>query len=237
MKKNRPSIIQQSVDHIRDSIYTSWKLAKTVGMNHGVNLSGIDAIRGIDESLNGRKLLWMASSVQKVMRQEEQQMVNEIDSTVIKEEHQDKVVDGIKFDIEQLFIYIIKHFSLEQKVHTGTVEIGITVDGAELEPNAHHVTIGFKLCDKYSINPKTGEQIFNGGEDSIQPDRWCFQIMMRTAKDKKITYNHFFREVFALCTKMRKYGLTSIGWKPFAIPEPQDKKSTQICLKRGGADT
>lgn len=53
----------------------------------------------------------------------EKQMENEIEFTdVIKEEHQDnKVVDGIHFDLEQLFIYIIiQHFGLEEKARIGT---------------------------------------------------------------------------------------------------------------------
>jgi hypothetical protein len=55
------------------------------------------------------------------MSQMEQQMANEIDVTVTQEDHQYKVVDGITFDIEQLFIYNIKDFGLEQKARTDTV--------------------------------------------------------------------------------------------------------------------
>jgi hypothetical protein len=41
------------------------------------------------------------------------------------------------------------------------VEISITVDGAKLDPNAHHVTIVFKICDKMARDPVSGNLLFS----------------------------------------------------------------------------
>jgi hypothetical protein len=57
--------------------------------------------------------------------------------------------------------------------------------------------------------------------------------MVIIAKDNKITYDKYFRNIFDFCDKVRKEGIN--GWKLFKISEPQDTKSTQIVLDRVGA--
>jgi hypothetical protein len=114
--------------------------------------------------------------------------------------------------------------------------MAITVDGAKLDDKVHHVTIGFKICDKRPCDPITGELIFDenlpdGEEVNMQSAEWCFPVMVILTKYNKVTYNKYF--IFAFCDKMRT--TSSNWWKPFLISEPQDMKSTQIVLDRGGA--
>jgi hypothetical protein len=116
--------------------------------------------------------------------------------------------------------------------------MAITVDGAKLEDKVHHVTIEFKICDKRACDPITGELIFYenlpyGEEGNMQSAEWCFRLMVIIAKDNKGTYDKHFRDFFAFCDKVRTTSIN--GWKPFLISDPQDMKSTQIVLDRGGA--
>jgi hypothetical protein len=40
----------------------------------------------------------------------------------------------------------------------------VTVDGANLDANSGHVTIGFKICDKSEKDPLTGKYIYTNAE-------------------------------------------------------------------------
>jgi hypothetical protein len=62
MKLLQPSLIQHNFYHTRNNVSASWKLSEMVDINCGVNLSGINAIREIEDSNNGRKLQWSALS-------------------------------------------------------------------------------------------------------------------------------------------------------------------------------
>jgi hypothetical protein len=95
----------------------------------------------------------------------------------------------------------------------------------------HHVTIGFKICDKRARDPVSGKLIFDETTEkgNLQSAVWCFLCMIIIAKDNKGTYDKYFD----FCSKVQKEGIN--GWKPFRISEPQDMKSTPIVLDRGGA--
>jgi hypothetical protein len=58
---------------------------------------------------------------------------------------------------------------------------------------------------------------------------------MFLAKDNKETYNKYLREILNDVQVLRSEGIPELGWLPFDIPEPQDMKSFQLCLGRGGA--
>jgi hypothetical protein len=47
--------------------------------------------------------------------------------------HDREHVDGVSFNVEAVFKYIIEKFGLADKVNNGTVTIVITIDGAKLE--------------------------------------------------------------------------------------------------------
>jgi hypothetical protein len=116
--------------------------------------------------------------------------------------------------------------------------MAITVDEAKFDDNVHHVTIGFKICSTRACDPITGELMFDenlpdGEEGNMHSAEWCFPAMVILAKYNKGTYDKYVRDICAFCDKMRTTGIN--GWKPFRISEPQDMKSTQIVLDRGGA--
>jgi hypothetical protein len=54
-------------------------------------------------------------------------------------------------------------------------------------------------------------------------------------KDNKSTYNKLLRHIFEFGQELRDVGIPELGWKPLRVSEPQDMKSSQMCMNCGGA--
>jgi hypothetical protein len=129
-------LIDETVTHICDNVYTTTSLAYSTDMHHGLNLTGIDNMRKIEYTKNhASKLVWSSSQVKIVQRQAEIHMQDVISFTVIKETHQETNVDGVRFDMRALFEYPITSFGLSEDACHRNVEIYVTVDGAKLDAN------------------------------------------------------------------------------------------------------
>jgi hypothetical protein len=59
----------------------------------------------------------------------------------IRERHENKIIDGIQYDTDNLFTYLVNDFHLGDLAKHETVEMAITVDGAKLDDKVHHVKI------------------------------------------------------------------------------------------------
>jgi hypothetical protein len=112
---------------------------------------------------------------------------------VIKERLHDNMVDGIQFDMRAIFYYLIESFGLNDYTKVRNVEMYVTMDGAKLDDNSGHVTIGCKICDKRSEYPVAGKYIYANDEvhdddehvDKLQSGAWCFPILYILARDNK----------------------------------------------------
>jgi hypothetical protein len=125
----------------------------------------------------------------------------------------------------ELFIYLIKHYGLEEKARTPGCEIAITADSVKLDDYCIHITCGFKMTDKDARDhlvidnndtPKRAKLLFV----TMQSERNLFPITS-LAKDNKSTYNTFLRHIFYFGQELRDAGIPEIGWKPFLVAEPQ----------------
>jgi hypothetical protein len=242
-----PSLIVHVKHHLEECVYTVEYLARTMYLKHDINLGGINAIRQIEPVQPRRKgrgcrhrnsILWSSSSIKGCMREVEKEMKETVGWKKIRERHEDNIMDGIQYDIEQLLTYLVNAFHLGELAKHETVKMAITVDGEKLDDKVHHMTIGFKICDKRVWDPITGELIFDdnlpdGKEGNIQSAEWCFPVMVILAKDNKGTYDKYFLVIFAFCDKVRNTSIN--GWNHVCIFETQDMKSTQIVLERGGS--
>jgi hypothetical protein len=165
-----------------------------------------------------------------------------ISVTVIKERHQDALVDGVRFDMGALFECLIESSGLSEDAKHRNVEIAATVDDARLDDNCQHITIGFKFCDKLAKYPVTGKYIFanEDGEkddehiDNLQSGAWCFPALSFLATESMGTYEKYIRPIYEYCEELGTVGVPKNRWKPFLVSEPQDMKSNWLCLKRGG---
>jgi hypothetical protein len=70
---------------------------------------------------------------------------------------------------------------------------------------------------------------------NLQSDKWCIPIKMFLAKDNKETYLRHVKDVFDFCQRMETVSLSEHGWLPVMLAEPQDMKSIQLYVRRGGA--
>jgi hypothetical protein len=97
------------------------------------------------------------------------------------------------------------------------------VDGAKLDDNSGHVTIGYKICDKREKYPVTGKYIYTNTEgekddehmDNLQSGAWCFTILSIFAKDNTETYEEYMHPISAYCEELRTVGVPEKGWKTF----------------------
>jgi hypothetical protein len=159
-------------------------------------------------------LIWSSGSVKVVHHHTEKEMQKEIELVSIKARDADTTVDGIKFEMRALFAYLIKAFSIGEEVKWHIVEISITVNGAKLDSNTHHVTIGFKLWDKISHYPISGKFLFPNEAgmsdsqhlDNKQSGAWCFPIIAVLAKDNNDTYEKCLRAIFEFGQELRTEG-------------------------------
>jgi hypothetical protein len=70
---------------------------------------------------------------------------------------------------------------------------------------------------------------------NIQSSENNFPITSIIANDNKSTYNKFLQHIFEFGQELRYVGIPELGWKPFRVSEPQDMKSSQLCMNCGGA--
>jgi hypothetical protein len=54
----------------------------------------------------------------------------------------------------------VRLFGLDEYANNGSIEMAITVDAAQLDDNASHVTIGFKIVDKRARDPIKKTDLF-----------------------------------------------------------------------------
>jgi hypothetical protein len=235
LKVVRPFLIRESVTQIRQNLYTKLALAEGTDRIPGFSLQCVEDFRSIEHAKKGtQKMVWSTGTIKKVHRKVESNMLQIIPMTVIEEVHDTNLVDGVSFDVEALFIHVIKAFGLSEKAQSTNVEIAITIDGAKIEGQLCHATIGFKIVDVSAVDPNTGEKMYS----NMQSDQWCIPIMTLIAKDSKSTYQKYFSDILDFTNRMRTEGLTlddGTRWNKFHIPDPQDMKSHQLYLGRVGA--
>jgi hypothetical protein len=103
-------------------VYTERSLARAMDLHHGFNLCGLDYLRLVEPAyFRDGRMLWSSSHVKKEHRAIDKEMTREINFYVINDKLNNKVVDGVRFDVEQIFHYLVTHFGLAEKSKTGTV--------------------------------------------------------------------------------------------------------------------
>jgi hypothetical protein len=143
------------------------------------------------------------------------------------------MIDGVRFDRRALFYYLNESFGLSDDAKVRNVEIYVTVDGAKLDDNSGHVTIGFKICDKRAKYKVSGKYIYANVEgekddeqmDNLQSGIWCFPIVSIFAKNNKEMYEKCLRPISAYCAELRTVGVPAKGCRPSLVSEPQNVNS------------
>jgi hypothetical protein len=231
----REQLMYKATKNYQDEYYTHVNIASTIDMRRGLNLYGYDNMVKIERGKRKRVkcLLPSTSSIPKAMTCAEKIMTETVPWELV-DGSKENINGGFSFDIEKLFIHLIKSYGLEEKSKNGEVEIAITIDGAKLDSKVAHVSFGFKLTDKDYVCPIAEKNIFYELKN-LQSDKWCYPVKTIFEKDNQETYEEHFENEFSFVRRVRAIGIPALGWKPFKIGEPQDTKDHQITLFRGGA--
>jgi hypothetical protein len=100
----------------------------------------------------------------------------------------------LKFDFELFLNYILKTFQLDEIAQRESVELSITLDGAELCNRISHLMVGIKVTDGRAVDPQMGIQLCTGGDEtfsrifSMQSQNFCFATNSLIGKDPKTAY-------------------------------------------------
>jgi hypothetical protein len=88
-------------------------------------------------------------------------------------------------------------FGLHEIARTTSIEIFITLDGAELCDHLNHLTAGVKMVYKRGVDPKTGWPLFTFTEELLgsafacQSRNFCFILKSLIGRDTKDAYDAF----------------------------------------------
>jgi hypothetical protein len=110
---------------------------------------------------------------------------------------------------EKMVRYILKAFSLDKIAETESVELCITLDGAELTKDLSHLTFGIIVTDCCAIDPRDGspcsynEDGIIGNLFKVQSRNYCFILKSLLGKDSKKAY-YEFHDVFEFFDKLMK---------------------------------
>jgi hypothetical protein len=123
-------MIQLIVNRICSNVYTSYAMACIMDLHHGFSMCGLDNMRLIDPvELSDERLMWSYRSVKRVFMKIEKEMREEITFKKISEMHMGNRVDGVSFDPEELFSYIINHIGIGEVANKRSIEVWLNVYG------------------------------------------------------------------------------------------------------------
>jgi hypothetical protein len=146
------------------------------------------------------------------------------------------------FEYERTLRLILKTFGLHEIAQSSSIEICITLDGAELCDHLNHLTAGVKMVDKRAIDPKTGRPLYTSMENllgcafSCQSRNFCFILKSLIGKDTKEAYENF-SDFFEFFEMVKNIGLPESEHgpqlQPMLVWSSQDMSSLWKCLKTG----
>jgi hypothetical protein len=127
-----------------------------------------------------------------------------------------------QYDYKCFVRYILKSFGLYDIAQTSSVELCITLDGAELCDGIGHLSAGIKVTDRQAIDPRDGTplsfvegkfgRIFN-----VQSKNYCFAIKSLLGKDTKDAYKEF-SDFFRFFEHLQREGLPESEHDPRIMP-------------------
>jgi hypothetical protein len=205
----------------------------------GLNYDGLETLQGVEElEKYERGVLPSRSSVQRAAYE-----LHDIGQNVIPfHKKNSELGEMYQYNFEVFLRFILKTFSLYEIAQRESVEMSITLDGAELCDGISHLTAGIKVTDHRALDPCDGVplctmdgetlgQIFNN-----QSRNSCFAMKSLIGKDSKRAYKEF-TDFFSFFERVKKFGLPASELGPRILPldiwSPQDLSSIWKCLGTG----
>jgi hypothetical protein len=221
--------------------FAQWKVLKAIDLSSvgGLNYNGIEALRTVEGlDLYQRGVLPSRSQIQRASYE-----LHDIGQTMIpfcKKESQ--YGEMFQYDYEKFIRFILKTFQLSEVAQRETIELCITLDGAELCDGISHLTAGIKITDARAVDPKNGIPLCAVNHEHIgrifsnQSRNYCFAMKSLIGKDSKVAYKEF-SDFFLFFERLKKHGLPASDLGPAILPmdiwSPQDLSSIWKCLNTG----
>jgi hypothetical protein len=222
------------------NIFSPWKILRAIDLSIGgcLNYNGVEVLRSV-EGLERyeRGILPSRSSIQRCAY--ELHTLGQLHIPFEKKEC--ALGECFAYDYEKLVRFLLQSFSLYDVAQRETVELCITLDGAELCDGIQHLTAGVKITDKRAIDPKDGAPLsisdgVLGRIFKVQSRNYCFAMKSLLGKDCKSAYKEF-SDFFLFFERLKKYGLPESDLGPAILPmdiwSPQDLSSIWKSLNTG----
>ncbi len=203
-------------------LFAPWKVLRAIDLSAvgGLNYNGIETLRSIEcVEKYQRGILPARTSVQRASCQ-----LHEIGQKLIPfERKQSDFGEMFQYDYEKFLRYILKTFKLDELAQTKTVELSITLDGAELCDGISHLTAGIKITNGRAIDPRSGIPLCTvhhetfGRMFSNQSRNFCFAMKSLIGNDSKKAYKEF-SDFFQFFERVKKFGLPASELGPAIMP-------------------
>jgi hypothetical protein len=102
-----------------------------------------------------------------------------------------------QFHYELFIRHLLKTFKLNDLAQRESIELCITLDGAELTKDLCHLSFGVKITDPRAIDPRDGTPLaysqegISGNIFKVQSRNYCFIMKTLLGKDSKAAYREF----------------------------------------------
>jgi hypothetical protein len=172
------------------NVFAPWKVLRAIDLSSvgGLNYNGLETLRNVEELERYQcGILPSRSTVQKVLYE-----LHDIGQRVIPfERKQCSIGEMYQYDYERFLQFILKIFQLEEIAQRESVELSITLDGAELCDGIYHLTAGIKVTDARAIDPRDGSPLSMTMDEVMghmfqnQSRNNCFALKCLIGKDCK----------------------------------------------------
>ena len=137
-------------------------------------------------------------------------------------------------DRVDITIKICEAFGLAETAKRRTIDMALTLDGAQLTNKLSFVMAGLKLVDLAVRNPLTGEFELDPNAEFCkylpQSRKWNFPFKFCMGKETKKMYQEEFKDIFQVFLDASKEGQTIFpGWHPINFANPADMAAIQKC--------
>ena len=206
-----------------------------------LNKKGLEILRGVKHFLgfgrskNPHHRGWLASrgDILDVEQAVHDIMQREVPFKTIMDPAKPHGVDGVLFDpLWPFFEEFLKSFGLLEIAKVRSVQVGATIDAADISRLVSQMSMGLKPIDPASLCPKTKLPLGALTATKFQSASNQRPFAIYFVKDGKTVYTTTFKLPFEFLAKMATD--PPAPFKPFTIVVPQDGSSIWKSLGRGG---
>ncbi len=227
--------------YVQAEVFVAWKILKAMDLapKGSLNYRGIETLRSVEGLGKWEQGLLPASST---IQEKAQRIYQRGQVECPIRRTPSPLGEMFTFEYEPTLHLILKTSQLYEVAPRESVEICVTLDGAELCGYLNHLTAGVKIVDKRAVDPRSGRPLCTytenllGSSFACQSRNFCFILKSLIGMDTNDAYDEF-SDFFKFFEKLRNEGLPASVYGPRLHPmivwSSQDMSSLWKCLKTG----